>query len=281
MNTKYIFLIIFIFIIAGVAIYFYWPNKITAPVEQIRTTNTSQSKQPLSPANDISSQKKCPPAPGATLQCSLITVSPNSINANTPTKISASTLIFESSPLQKIILERLDKNGKVIAIIGNLKETGIGGDLTRGGSPEYGIEFTLNEPYPSFVRLRASVTFQGISSPLYTEERYISILPEIKADSEAENILKAATETLFTAKNVNELRIYFSESAFSRLVNSVERSGISVLKDFYGPAFKTATLDFKTDRTAEFSITYLINGFKLASTLEIDKLPEGWKIISF
>ena len=281
MKSKIIFLIIPIFIVAGAAIYFYWSKRILAPVEQIQMTNTSQSKQLLPPANDTSSQKKCPPAPGATLQCGSFLVRPNMINANIPTKISASTLIFESSPLQKIVLERLDENGKVISIVGNLENIGIGGDLMRGGSPEYGIEFILNEPYPSFVRLRASATFQGIPSSLYTEERYISILPETKAGSEAENILKAVTETLFVAKNVNDLRTYFSERAFSQLTNSVERKGISVLKDFYGPAFKTATLDFKTDRAAEFSIIYLIDGITVASTLEIDKLPEGWKIISF
>jgi hypothetical protein len=209
-----------------------------------------------------------------------LTVNPSAINAGSNTTLSAIIFIPDSNLIPStLVLQRLDANGNLIATIGILNDDGLVGDI-EDGDKQFSFQFTLNEPFPSFLRLRASAAFNGVSEKLNSTERYISVLSPL-SDTGPEDLIVTVTNALFKINNVSQLSAYFSDSALARLQRSIDLGGLALLKVFYGPGFQTARLNWKTERSAEFSVKFTLDGLVLSSIVSIEKFPEGWKIVSF
>ena len=89
------------------------------------------------------------------------TVSPNSTGTGVAQVVAVTSLI--SDPLvipSSVNLQKLDANGRVVSVIGNLHDDGLNGDAAAGDNV-YSIATTILGSAPGVVKLRVSAGFKG------------------------------------------------------------------------------------------------------------------------
>lgn len=86
---------------------------------------------------------------------------PSTIPAGLGTSTLITCKITEPNVLpDSVLLQRLDANGAVTGTLGNLRDTGTGGDVTAGDFI-YSNQFGINESTPGILRLRVSIGIRG------------------------------------------------------------------------------------------------------------------------
>ncbi len=89
------------------------------------------------------------------------TVTPNSTPAGVPVVVKVTSSITDPSLIpESVNLQRLDASGRVISVIGSLRDDGINGDATAGDKV-FTLSTTILENTPGTVRLRVSAAFLG------------------------------------------------------------------------------------------------------------------------
>ena len=73
-------------------------------------------------------------------------------------------------------LQRLDATGRVITVLGTLKDDGTNGDRISGDKL-FALEKTFTEPTPGQVRLQVSVAFQGLLRRVVSQSFDIAVNP--------------------------------------------------------------------------------------------------------
>jgi hypothetical protein len=86
---------------------------------------------------------------------------PTSAAVGTATTVTVTSLITDTSLIPStVVLQSLDSNGRVIAILGNLHDDGLDGDAVAGDNI-YTLQTTVYQTTPGNVTLRVSAGFKG------------------------------------------------------------------------------------------------------------------------
>jgi hypothetical protein len=91
-----------------------------------------------------------------------VAVTPGTAAVGVATPVTVTALITEPSVVANgVLLQRLDAAGRVVAVVGYLRDDGTAGDATAGDRT-FTLQFTLFETTPGPVRLRVSAPFAGV-----------------------------------------------------------------------------------------------------------------------
>jgi hypothetical protein len=91
-----------------------------------------------------------------------VTVKPTFAPANTPTQVTITALITDTSlSANGANVQRLNSAGNPTAVLGILHDDGLNGDAVAGDRV-YTLVFTLNEPTPGRIFFRTAAAFQGV-----------------------------------------------------------------------------------------------------------------------
>ena len=145
---------------------------------------------------------------------------PDGVNTSVPTEVTFTTMITDSEVLpSQVILERLDAEGNVIDVLGQLVDDETNGDLAAGDLV-YSGTFMVNEDTEGAAYIKAEATFPGIgtvSSQIYP--LVVTRFPiELKPSDMSKVVLDPNTGEEFLS---NEVLVTFVEGTIPDTIEAI------------------------------------------------------------
>lgn len=152
--------------VVGGVVYVEWPTQNTPhaqPSPQV-TQATSTAQAPTTATSSLinAAPQLAVGTPIVEAQSGVASANPATIVVNEPSDVTVTTQITDARLIPgSVNLQRLDANGKVTAVLGNLNDTGTNGDVTAGDKT-FTIRKSLTEATTTPVQLRVSWGLRGV-----------------------------------------------------------------------------------------------------------------------